>query len=71
MSKKNGYCSPAEAGREIGVARQTIYVYINAGMLRARRPRGTHWEVLVEDVEKMKRGEIDVSGIWKNWRKDV
>ncbi|NIQ97072.1 MAG: helix-turn-helix domain-containing protein [Desulfuromonadales bacterium] len=70
MSKQNGYVSPARAAELLGLARQTVYVYIKAGKLRARRPRGTHWEVLLEDVEKMADGGIDVSGIWKDWRKD-
>jgi excisionase family DNA binding protein len=70
MSKKNGYCSPGAAAERIGIARQTVYVYIRAGKLRARRPRGTHWEVLIEDVDAMANGEIDVSGIWKDWRKE-
>jgi excisionase family DNA binding protein len=70
MSKQNGYVSPAEAARIIGIARQTVYVYIEAGKLRARRPRGTHWRVLLEDVQAMADGKIDVSGIWKDWRKD-
>jgi excisionase family DNA binding protein len=70
MTSKNGYCSPGVAAEMIGVARQTIYVYIDAGKLRARRPRGTRWEVLLEDVEKMARGDISVAGVWKDWRKD-
>lgn len=70
MAKTNGYVSPAEAARMIGIARQTVYVYIEAKKLRARRPRGTHWEVLLEDVKAMVDGKIDVSGIWKDWRKD-
>lgn len=65
----NGYCSPAEAARIIGVARQTIYVYLEAKKLRAIRPRGTHWRVNIEDAHAMARGDIDVSGIWSAWRK--
>ncbi|NIQ96021.1 MAG: helix-turn-helix domain-containing protein [Desulfuromonadales bacterium] len=69
MSNKNGYVSPARAAEIIGVARQTVYVYIEAKKLRAIRPRGTHWKVLLADCEAMARGEISVSGIWKDWRK--
>jgi hypothetical protein len=38
--------------------------------VRRGPPRGTHWEVLIEDVDAMANGEIDVSGIWKDWRKE-
>lgn len=65
------YCSPATAAAEIGVARQTIYVYLKAGKLRGRMVRGTRWQVLLEDVEEMKAGNIDVSGLWKDWRKET
>jgi len=46
-----------------------MYLYIQHGFLTAHKPRGTRWMVLVEDIERMERGEVDVSGIYKDWRK--
>lgn len=63
------YLTAPAAAERLSVSKQTIYLYIKHGFLTAHKPRGTRWLVLLDDVERMAQGEIDVSGIYKNWRK--
>ena len=63
------YLTAPAAAERLHVSKQTIYLYIKHGFLSAHKPRGTRWMVLAEDVERMARGEVDVSGIYKGWRK--
>lgn len=63
------YLPAPAAAQRLGVSKQTVYLYIQHGFLTAHKPRGTRWMVLVEDIERMERGEVDVSGIYKDWRK--
>jgi excisionase family DNA binding protein len=64
------YLTAPAAAERLGVSKQTVYLYIKHGFLTAHKPRGTRWMVSAEDVERMARGEIDVSGIYKDWRKE-
>jgi excisionase family DNA binding protein len=66
---KNNYLTAPAAAERLHVSKQTIYLYIKHGFLTAYKPRGTRWLVSAEDVERMARGEVDVSGIYKGWRK--
>ena len=63
------YLTTQAAAERLDVSKQTIYLYIRHGLLAAHKLRGTRWMISVADVERMARGEIDVSGIYKNWRK--
>lgn len=65
----SNYLTAAAAAERLKVSKQTVYLYIKHGFLTARKHRGTRWQVSAEDVERMARGEIDVSGIYKGWRK--
>ena len=62
------FLTPFDAANFLEVSLQTIYLYIKHGMIRAVKERGTRWHVYLGDVEKMKNGEIDCSGIYKGWR---
>ena len=62
------WLTPFDVANFLEVSLQTIYLYIKHGMIRAVKERGTRWHVYLGDVEKMKNGEIDCSGIYKGWR---
>jgi excisionase family DNA binding protein len=59
---------PFDAAKLLEVSLQTIYLYIKHGLIKAVKWRGTRWHVSLADIERMQKGEIDVSGIYKGWR---
>lgn len=59
-----------DASREIGISFHTLYAYLNMdGIEGAFKFGGTRWMIPRQWIDDYLAGEIDMGGIWKDWRK--
>ena len=61
---------PATVAAELmGISKQRLYAYINAGRIKAIKKLGTRWYVHQEEVSRFQDGEVDVSGVYsEGWK---
>jgi excisionase family DNA binding protein len=52
-----------KAAELLGVSRRTVYYRIREGKLQTFRTRGGSQRVLLDSIERLLRGSVDVSGI--------
>lgn len=54
-----------------GLNYATICLYCRAGKLKgAKKLRGTRWVIPLDAANKLLGGDLDVSGVYADWRKN-
>lgn len=70
MNYKPDDLIPAVVAAELmGISKQRLYAYINAGKIKALKKLGTRWYIYQEEIARFNDGEIDVSGVYsEGWQ---
>ena len=70
MKYKPDKLIPAIVAAELmGISKQRLYAYLNAGRIKGIKKLGTRWYIHQEEISKFKDGEIDVSGVYsEGWQ---
>lgn len=70
MPEFEDYLSVKDAAKELHLSQDTLYAYLRMGGIEgAFKFAGTRWMVPKQWIDDYLAGDIDVRGIWKDWRK--